>query len=135
MILWKWQLHVRANKLMMMMMITGHHPMRYRVTDFPTSSVFCLDVGFPTCSDWNYMSGSRRVDTRFLKSNFASGSSGYFPASLSWPSLHLSRKLKIQKRNPLKFAGVPQTNERISADSRPKSVSYTHLTLPTILRV
>jgi len=25
-------------------------------------SVFCLDVGFPTCSDWNYMSGSRCVD-------------------------------------------------------------------------
>ena len=26
-----------------------------RLTDFLTSSVFCLDVGFPTCSDWNYV--------------------------------------------------------------------------------
>jgi len=26
------------------------------------SSVFGLDVGFPTCSERNYMSGSRRVE-------------------------------------------------------------------------
>ena len=42
-------------------------------------------------------------------------------------------------RNPLKLPGVPQTNEKISAASEPKftilAVSYTHLTLPTILRV
>ena len=36
--------------------------------------------------------------------------------------------------NPLKFGGVPQTNETISAASE-LTVSYTHLTLPTILRV
>jgi len=36
------------------------------LTDFPTSSVFCLDVGFPMCSDWNYMSSSRHVDTTYL---------------------------------------------------------------------
>jgi len=24
-------------------------------TDFPTSSIFCLHVGFPTWSDWNYV--------------------------------------------------------------------------------
>jgi len=28
-----------------------------------SSSPLCIDVGFPTCSDWNYMSSSRRVDT------------------------------------------------------------------------
>ena len=33
-------------------------------------------------------------------------------------------------RKPLKLAGVPQTNETIRA-AGPKSVSYTHLTLPT----
>jgi len=36
------------------------------LTDFPTSSVFGLDVAFPTCSDWTYMSGSRRVDTYLI---------------------------------------------------------------------
>ena len=43
-------------------------------------------------------------------------------------------------RNPLKFAGVPQTGKPISATNGPKftilrkhmeAVSYTHLTLPT----
>jgi len=33
--------------------------------DFQTSSVFCLDVGFPTCSDSNYILGSRHAATTF----------------------------------------------------------------------
>ena len=42
--------------------VTGYQPV-LGLTDFPTSSVFGLDVRFSTCSDWNYISNPRREDT------------------------------------------------------------------------
>jgi len=44
--------------------ITGHQP-ALGLIDLHSRrlSVFCLYVGFPTWSQWNYMSGSRRVVT------------------------------------------------------------------------
>ena len=40
----------------------------------------------------------------------------------------LKRYVKLQLTNPLKFAGVPQTNETISAASGPKfTIYYEHV--------
>jgi len=50
--------------------MTGYQP-ALGLTDFPTSSAFCLHVGFLTGSDWNYMSGSRRVDTTYAETAFS----------------------------------------------------------------
>ena len=66
------------------------------------------------------------------------------PQSLA--DAHRCRAVTLPRRkNPLKFVGVPQTPEPISAVSGPKctilsghveeAVSYTHLTLPTIYSV
>ena len=47
------------------------------------------------------------------------------PQSLADAHYYMLCRNAAKTRNPLKFAGVPQTT----------AVSYTHLTLPTILRV
>ena len=62
------------------------------------------------------------------------------PQSLADAPTGVSCSNAAKTRNPLKFAGVPQTRQQISAASEPKftilsghveAVSYTHLTLPT----
>jgi len=49
--------------------VTGYQP-ALGLTDFPMSVVFGLDIGFPTGTDWNYMSGSRHVDSILFLSEF-----------------------------------------------------------------
>jgi len=46
------------------------------------------------------------------------------PAEYRWRSLFNAAVLCINATNPLKFAGVPQTRQRISAVSRPKFTYY-----------
>ena len=50
--------------------VTGYQPV-LGLTDFPTSSVFGLDVRFCTCSDWNYISNHQSPTCRHYLQYFA----------------------------------------------------------------
>ena len=50
------------------------------------------------------------------------------PQSLAMPTTRVPCSNAAKKRNPLKFAGVPQTNETISAASGPKfTILWAHV--------